>query len=158
MATQYSTREVIQFLRERCDRADAIDAGRNPNERRLLADVLPESIFNELLPALRNAYLLMIVIAEQWNQKPFQTALTHSMEANELLAGHPASVYMRFGMFMLRLMDHLDVQNEDGSTAKDVLFDDYPTLTDAEWAALNPIAPVEPIVVTPVEPEPTEQP
>ncbi len=149
MATQYSTREVIQFLRERCDRADAFDAGRNPNERRPLANVLPERIVNELLPMLQEGYLLMILIAEQWQQKPFQVALNHAIETNTLLAGLPASMYVRFGEFMLAHMDFLDTPKEDGTTPKDVLFDDYLLMTDAQWAALNP---------APVEPEPAPEP
>ena len=155
MAIQLSSREVVQYIRERCDRADALDAGRNPNERRPLADVLPERIVGELLPMLREAYLLMILVAEQWQQKPFQAALYHAIETNTLLAGLPASVYVRFGEFMLAHMDFLDTPKEDGTTPKDVLFDDYLLMTDAQWAALNPVAPV---VVTPIEPEPTEQP
>ena len=154
MATQYSTREVIQYIREQLDRADAAQAGRNPNERRPLADVLPERIVKELLPMLQEGYLLMILIAEQWQQKPFQVALVHAIETNTLLAGLPASIYVRFGEFMLAHMEFLDTPKEDGTTPKDVLFDDYLPMTDAQWAALNPA----PVVVAPVEPEPTEQP
>lgn len=156
MAIQLSSREVVQYIRERCDRADALDAGRNPNERRPLADVLPERIVGELLPMLREAYLLMILVAEQWQQKPFQAALSRAIETNTLLAGLPASVYVRFGEFMLAHMDFLDTSRVDGTTPKDVLFDDYLPMTDAEWAALN-AAPVEPIIPPP-EPDPEPAP
>ena len=150
MAIQLSSREVTQYIRERLDRADALDAGRNPNERRPLADVLPERIVGELLPMLREAYLLMILVAEQWQQKPFQTALARAIETNTLLAGLPASVYVRFGEFMLAHMEFLDTAREDGTTPKDVLFDDYLPMTDAAWAALN-VVPVAPVVPPTVE-------
>ena len=156
MATQYSTREVIQFLRERCDRADALDAGRNPNERRPLADVLAQQIPGELIPGLREMYLTMIGMSAQWQQKGFQEALANAAESNTLLAGFPAAVWLRWGGLLLALLDFLDTPQAawGGITAKDALLDDYIPMTDAQWAALNPVAPV---VVAPVEPEPTEQ-
>lgn len=147
-----SNRDIVQRIREALDYQAAAQAGRNPNERRPLADVLPERIVRELLPMLQEGYLLMILIAEQWQQKSFQVALVHAIETNTLLAGLPASVYVRFGEFMLAHMEFLDTPKEDGTTPKDVLFDDYLPMTDAQWAALNP-APVEP-VIQPVEPEP----
>ena len=147
-----SNRDIVIRVREALDYQAAMQAGRNPNTRRPLADVLPERIIGELLPMLREAYLLMIVVAEQWQQKPFQTALAHAIETNTLLAGQPASVYVRLGFFMLEQMAFLDTPKDDGATAKDVLFGDYIAMTDAEWAALN-AAPVEPII-PPAEPEP----
>ena len=150
-----SNRDIVMRVREALDYQAAAQAGRNPNERRPLGDVLPERIVRELLPMLQDGYLLMILIAEQWQQKPFQVALVHAIETNTLLAGLPASIYVRFGEFMLAHMEFLDTPKEDGTTPKDVLFDDYLPMTDAQWAALNPVAPV---VVAPVEPEPTEQP
>lgn len=157
MATQYSSREVIQFLRERCDRADAFDAGRNPNERRPLADVLAEQIPGELIPGLRQMYLTMIAMSAQWQQKGFQAALTDAATNNTLLAGFPAAVWMGWGGLLLALLDFLDTPQAawGGITAKDALLDDYIPMTDAAWAALNAV-PVEPIV-PPVEP-PAEPP
>ena len=157
MATQYSTREVIQFLRERCDRADALDAGRNPNERRPLADVLAQQIPGELIPGLRESYLTMIAMSAQWQQKAFQEALANAAETNTLLAGFPAAVWLGWGGLLLALLAFLDTPQEGwgGITAKDALLDDYIPMTDAQWAALNPVAPVEP-VIPPTEP--TEQP
>ncbi len=148
-----SNRDIVMRVREALDYQAAAQAGRNPNERRPLADVLPERIVGELLPMLREAYLLMILIAEQWQQKPFQVALSRAIETNTLLAGLPASVYVRFGEFMLAHMEFLDTPRVDGTTAKDVLFGDYIPMTDAEWAALNAPALAQPIV-PPVEPEP----
>jgi len=155
MAAQYSTREVIQFLRERCDRADAFDAGRNPNERRPLADVLAEQIPGELIPGLREMYLTMIAMSAQWQQKGFQAALADAAETNTLLAGFPAAVWMGWGGLLLALLDFLDTPQAawGGITAKDALLDDYIPMTDAEWAALNAPALAQPIV-PPVEPEP----
>ena len=57
MATQYSPREITQAVREALDYQAAAQAGRNPNERRPLADVLAEQIPGELIPGLREMYL-----------------------------------------------------------------------------------------------------
>ena len=158
MATQYSSREVIQFLRERCDRADAFDAGRNPNERRPLADVLAEQIPGELIPGLRQMYLTMIAMSAQWQQKGFQAALTDAATNNTLLAGFPAAVWMGWGGLLLALLDFLDTPQVGlgGVTAKDALLDDYIPMTDAEWSALNAV-PSEPIISSP-EPDPEPAP
>ena len=154
MAIQISSREVVQYIRERIDRADAIDAGRNPNERRPLADVLAEQIPGELIPGLREMYLTMIGMSAQWQQKGFQAALTEAATNNTLLAGFPASVWMGWGGLLLALLDFLDTPQEGlgGVTAKDALLDDYIPMSDAAWAALN-VVPIEP-VIPPVEPEP----
>jgi len=154
---QYNTREVIQFLREQLDRADAIQAGRNPNERRPLASVLADRIPGELIPVLKRAYLDMVGMSAEWQQPAFQAALANAAETNTLLAGFPASVWLGWGGLLLALLEFLDTPQAawGGITAKDALLDDYIPMTDAQWAALNPVAPV---VVTPIEPEPTEQP
>ena len=125
MATQISSRELTQYIRELADFKENYQAGRSPNERRPLADVLPERIMGDLIPMLKEAYLLMISLSEQWQQKPFQNALTKAMETNTLLAGYPATVYIRLGFFMLAQMDFLATAGEDGVNAKDVLFEDY---------------------------------
>ncbi len=154
---QYNTREVIQFLREQLDRADAIQAGRNPNERRPLASVLAEQIPGELIPGLREMYLTMIGMSAEWQQPAFQAALADAATNNTLLAGFPAAVWLGWGGLLLALLEFLDTPQEawGGITAKDALLDDYIPMTDAQWAALNPVAPVEP-VIPPTEP--TEQP
>ncbi len=158
MATQYSSREVTQYIRERLDRADAFDAGRNPNERRPLADVLAEQIPGELIPGLREMYLTMIAMSAQWQQKGFQAALADAATNNTLLAGFPASVWMGWGGLLLALLDFLDTPQVGlgGITAKDALLDDYIPMTDVEWAALN-AAPPEPVIPTP-EPDPEPAP
>ena len=155
-----SNRDIVQRIREALDYQAAAQAGRNPNERRPLADVLAEQIPGELIPGLREMYLTMIGISAQWQQKGFQEALANAAESNTLLAGFPAATWLGWGGLLLALLEFLDTPQAawGGITAKDALLDDYIPMTDAQWAALNPVAPVEPIVVTPVEPEPTEQP
>ena len=140
------------------DRADAFDAGRNPNERRPLADVLAEQIPGELIPGLRQMYLTMIAMSAQWQQKGFQAALTDAATNNTLLAGFPASVWMGWGGLLLALLDFLDTPQVGlgGITAKDALLDDYIPMTDAEWSALNAVPP-EPIIPPP-EPDPEPAP
>ena len=154
MAIQLSSREVVQYIRERCDRADALDAGRNPNERRPLADVLAEQIPGELIPGLREMYLTMIAMSAQWRQKGFQAALADAATNNTLLAGFPAAVWMGWGGLLLALLDFLDTPQVGlgGIAAKDALLDDYLPLTAEQWSALNP-PPVEPEPETPIEPE-----
>ena len=154
MATQISSRELTQYIRELADFKENYQAGRSPNERRPLADVLPERIMGELIPMLKEAYLLMILLSEQWQQKPFQTALANAMETNTLLAGYPAAVYVRLGFFMLAQMDFLDTIGQDGDTAKDVLFADYIPMTPEQWTALN----TPPIVPPVIEPDPEPAP
>ncbi len=150
-----SNRDIVQRIREALDYQAAAQAGRNPNERRPLADVLAQQIPGELIPGLREMYLTMIAMSAQWQQKGFQEALTNAAETNTLLAGFPAAVWLGWGGLLLALLEFLDTPQEawGGITAKDALLDDYLPKTEAEWAALNLTAPVEPIV-PPVEPEP----
>ena len=146
-----SNRDIVQRIREALDYQAAAQAGRNPNERRPLADVLAEQIPGELIPGLREMYLTMIGISAQWQQKGFQEALANAAESNTLLAGFPAATWLGWGGLLLALLEFLDTPQAawGGITAKDALLDDYIPMTDAQWAALNPVAPVEP--------EPTEQ-
>ena len=146
-----SNRDIVQRIREALDYQAATQAGRNPNERRPLADVLATQIPGELIPGLREMYLTMIGMSAQWQQKAFQEALANAAETNTLLAGFPAAVWLGWGGLLLALLEFLDTPREawGGITAKDALLDDYIPMTDAQWAALNPVAPVEP--------EPTEQ-
>lgn len=149
-----SNRDIVMRVREALDYQAAAQAGRNPNERRPLADVLAEQIPGELIPGLRQMYLTMIAMSAQWQQKGFQAALTDAATNNTLLAGFPAAVWMGWGGLLLALLDFLDTPQAawGGITAKDALLDDYIPMTDAEWASLN-VAPVEPIIPPP-EPEP----
>ena len=48
-----SNRDIVMRVREALDYQAAAQAGRNPNERRPLADVLAEQIPGELIPGLR---------------------------------------------------------------------------------------------------------
>lgn len=150
-----SNRDTVQRIREALDYQAAAQAGRNPNERRPLADVLAEQIPGELIPGLREMYLTMIAMSAQWQQPAFQAALADAATNNTLLAGFPAAVWLGWGGLLLALLEFLDTPQAawGGITAKDALLDDYIPMTDAQWAALNPVAPVEPIVA-PVEPEP----
>ena len=152
-----SNRDIVMRVREALDYQAAAQAGRNPNERRPLADVLAQQIPGELIPNLRESYLTMIAMSAQWQQKAFQEALANAAETNTLLAGFPAAVWLGWGGLLLALLEFLDTPREawGGITAKDALLDDYIPMTDAQWAALNPVAPVEP-VIPPTEP--TEQP
>lgn len=152
-----SNRDTVQRIREALDYQAAAQAGRNPNERRPLANVLAQQIPGELIPGLREMYLTMIGMSAQWQQKGFQEALANAAETNTLLAGFPAAVWLGWGGLLLALLEFLDTPREawGGITAKDALLDDYIPMTDAQWAALNPVAPVEP-VIPPTEP--TEQP
>jgi len=158
MAMQYSPREVTQIVREALDYQAAAQAGRNPNERRPLANVLAEQIPGELIPGLREMYLTMIAMSAQWQQKGFQAALADAATNNTLLAGFPASVWMGWGGLLLALLDFLDTPQVGlgGITAKDALLDDYIPMTDAEWSALNAVPP-EPIIPPP-EPDPEPAP
>ncbi len=158
MAIQLSSREVTQYIRERLDRADSFDAGRNPNERRPLANVLAQQIPGELIPGLREMYLTMIGMSAQWQQKAFQEALANAAEKNTLLAGFPASVWMGWGGLLLALLEFLDTPQVGlgGITAKEALLDDYIPMTEAQWVALNP--PPVVVVPPPVEPEPEPTP
>lgn len=143
-----SNRDIVMRVREALDYQAAAQAGRNPNERRPLAEVLADAIPGELIPGLREMYLTMIAMSAQWQQKGFQAALTDAATNNTLLAGFPASVWMGWGGLLLALLDFLDMPQVGlgGITAKDALLDDYIPMTDAEWAALN------------VEPEPDPEP
>ncbi len=158
MAITVNPRELAMTVRELADFYQNAQAGRNPNERRPLADVLAEQIPGELIPGLREMYLTMIAMSAQWQQKGFQAALTDADTNNTLLAGFPAAVWMGWGGLLLALLDFLDMPQEawGGITAKDALLDDYIPMTDAEWAALN-VVPVEPII-PPVAPEPPVEP
>ena len=158
MALQYSPREITQIVREAVDYYAQAQAGRNPNERRPLADVLAAQIPGELIPGLREMYLTMIAMSAQWQQKGFQAALTDAATNNTLLAGFPAATWMGWGGLLLALLDFLDTPQVGlgGITAKDALLDDYIPMTDVEWAALN-AAPPEPVIPTP-EPDPEPAP
>ena len=153
-----SNRDIVMRVREALDYQAAAQAGRNPNERRSLADVLAETIPGELIPGLREMYLTMIAMSAQWQQKGFQAALADAATNNTLLAGFPASVWMGWGGLLLALLDFLDTPQAawGGITAKDALLDDYIPMTDAAWAALNVVLvePVAPPTETPVEPAP----
>lgn len=153
-----SNRDIVMRVREALDYQAAAQAGRNPNERRPLADVLAEQIPGELIPGLREMYLTMIAMSAQWQQKGFQAALAEAAANNTLLAGFPASVWMGWGGLLLALLDFLDTPQEawGGITAKDALLDDYLPKTEAEWAALNAVPP-EPIIPPP-EPDPEPAP
>jgi hypothetical protein len=149
-----SNRDIVMRVREALDYQAAAQAGRNPNERRPLADVLAETIPGELIPGLREMYLTMIAMSAQWQQKGFQAALTDAATNNTLLAGFPASVWMGWGGLLLALLDFLDTPQVGlgGITAKDALLDDYLPQTEAEWAALNVVPEPAP------EPEPDPAP
>ncbi len=157
-----SNRDIVQRIREALDYQAAAQAGRNPNERRPLADVLAEQIPGELIPSLREMYLTMIAMSAQWQQPAFQAALTDAAANNTLLAGFPAAVWLGWGGLLLALLEFLDTPQEawGGITAKDALLDDYLPKTEAEWAALNvvPVEPVIPPVEPPIEPEPPVEP
>jgi len=147
-----SSREIVMRVRDALDYQAAAQAGRNPSERRPLADVFAEQIPGELIPGLRDMYLTMIAMSAQWQQKAFQDALSAAATNNTLLAGFPASVWMGWGGLLLALLDFLDTPQDawNGITAKDALLDDYIPMTDAQWAALN-VVQVEP-VIPPTEP------
>lgn len=153
-----SNRDIVQRIREALDYQAAAQAGRNPNERRPLADVLAAQIPGELIPGLREMYLTMIAMSAQWQQKGFQEALANAAESNTLLAGFPAAVWLGWGGLLLALLAFLDTPQVGlgGITAKEALLDDYIPMTDAAWAALNP--PPVVVVPPPVEPEPEPTP
>ena len=162
MAVTVNSRELATTVREFADFYQGAQAGRKPNERRPLDDVLAEQIPGELIPGLRAMYLTMIAMSAQWQQKGFQAALTDAATNNTLLAGFPAAVWMGWGGLLLALLDFLDMPQEawGGITAKDALLDDYIPMSDAEWAALNvvPVEPIIPPVEPPAEPDPEPEP
>ncbi len=152
-----SNRDIVMRVREALDYQAAAQAGRNPNDRRPLAEILAEQIPGELIPALKESYLLMLSTSALWQQKGFQQALATAYETNTLLAGFPAAIWMAWGGLLLALLDFLDTPQPGlgGITAKDALLDDYLPQTDAEWEALN--APPDPVIPEP-EPEPEPEP
>ena len=157
-----NNRDIVARVRDALEEMTAREAGRNPAERRPLADIMAEQIPGSLMPSLKEAYLEMIALSAQWQQKNFQAALAHAATNNTLLAGFPAAVWMGWGGLLLALLDFLDTPQVGlgGITAKDALLDDYLPMTDAEWAALNvvPVEPVIPPVEPPIEPEPPVEP
>jgi hypothetical protein len=138
-----SSRDIAMLVREALDERAARLAGRDPAERRPLAEVLAESIPGELIPDLKDAYLTMLAMSAQWQQKSFQAALGEAARNNTLLAGFPVTVWMSWGGLLLALLDFLDTPQEawGGITAKDALLDDYLLMSNAEWAARNAPAP-----------------
>ncbi len=76
-----SNRDIVMRVREALDYQAAAQAGRNPNERRPLADVLAEQVPGELIPGLRQMYLTMIAMSAQWQQKGFQAAANGGVPA-----------------------------------------------------------------------------
>lgn len=132
---KYNSREVSQAVRDALDFQASYVSGKDPLSKRPKAEILSEKITNEIIPTLKEVYLDMIATSVEWKQKGFQESLQNASASNGLLAGFPVSIWISWGELMLKLLEFVGTPQESlgGTTAEDLLLDDYIPMTEEQW-------------------------